>query len=245
MIIIKVSSKDDTQFFKQQITNFSTPNTHRKPSAQLTAFTNLYNGITNIAAQHNTGSNGGVTIDIKNTPSKSKIIVKSSLDSFDKIFKSVSSSLAHHHFDDPLWQAWNPEVTKQIEKMADSLKDESLHYQEKMKSTKFRDRFMRFTKLAFSSCTFFINSTEMNTSITKNINIALGVFVTFVVGLEEIFKFKENALLFAETSLSLDGLSRTLRSQLATPIQNRREPSELILFIETTRDKQLKKLVER
>ena len=244
MINIKVSSKDDAQIFKQQITNFSTPISQRKPSAQLTAFTNLYNGITNnlISA---TGSHNGVTIDIKNNSLHPKIVVKGSIDSFDKIFKSVSNSLAHHHFDDPSWQAWNPEVTRQIEKMADSLKDESLHYQQKMKTTKFRDRIMRFTKLAFSSCTFFINSSEVDTAITKNVNIALGVFVTFVVGLEEIFKFKENALLYAETSLSLDGLSRTLRSQLATPIQNRREPSELILFVETTRDKQLKKLVER
>ena len=242
-----MSSKDDAQIFKQQITNFSTPISQRKPSAQLTAFTNLYNGITNNITS-STGSHHGVTIDIKNIKNSSsnpKIVVKGSIDSFDKIFKSVSNSLAHHHFDDPSWQAWNLEVTRQIEKMADSLKDESLHYQQKMKTTKFRDRIMRFTKLAFSSCTFFINSSEVDTAITKNVNIALGVFVTFVVGLEEIFKFKENALLYAETSLSLDGLSRTLRSQLATPIQNRREPSELILFVETTRDKQLKKLVER
>ena len=75
MINIKVSSKDDAQIFKQQITNFSTPISQRKPSAQLTAFTNLYNGITNnlISA---TGSHNGVTIDIKNNSLHPKIVVE-------------------------------------------------------------------------------------------------------------------------------------------------------------------------
>ena len=165
--------------------------------------------------------------------------------SFDKMFFSVSQALNNRHPDEPEWQAWSSSISHKIDAMSDALKKESMHYHEIAAKHKRNDRCNKFSQLLFTSVSIFINtSASLDATISRMVSIAMGVLVYFSKGLDSIYSFGTQSYKHAEVALALDGLSRTLKTQLASPIQNRRDPAELILFVENTRDKMLKKLID-
>lgn len=168
-----------------------------------------------------------------------KIIVKSPINEFEKVFHGITRALNHEHDD-----IWTADIIHKVEDMSTALKQEAEHYQQFATQTNFKDKVVRIIQLIFTSAGIFINTSAMDSTAIKNINIAFSVCVGFLNGFEGIFKYNKRAYQYAETGLALDGLSRTLRTQLITPLSNRRDPNELILFIENSRDKMLKKLIE-
>jgi hypothetical protein len=165
--------------------------------------------------------------------------------SFDKMFFSVSQALSNRHPDEPEWQAWSSSIVHKIEAMSDALKKESMMYHDISSKHKRNDRCVRFSQLLFTSVSIFINtSASLDATVSRMVSIAMGVLVYFSKGLDSIYNFGTQSYKHAEVALALDGLSRTLKTQLASPVQNRRDPSELILFVENTRDKMLKKLID-
>ena len=179
---------------------------------------------------------------------KSKIVVKRPTkdnNTFEKAFRELSSTLSTHSKDSVPLEVWNSEVKEQIESMSKALQVESDMYSGMAVVHKKRDYTLRIVLLMFSSVIVFLNASSMaQLELLKNINIALAVFVFFLNGIEGIMKFHTKRYQYAEVALALDGLSRTLKVQLMTPVDQRRDPTELILFIESTRDKMLKKCIE-
>ncbi len=206
---------------------------HSTPSFQ--SYTPSFSSLTISTGPYN----NEVTVNLPHD----KIIVKSNLGTFDKVFSKITQALTHRKMDDPVWSAWSPDLVKQAEHMCVALQQESKEYHRLSESTKKKDWIMRSVQLSVASVNIFINTSSIESTILKNLNIGLGVMVTFLGGLQGVFDFKKRAYQYAEISLTLDGLSRSLKTQLATPVSQRRDPSELILFIENTRDKVLKKLI--
>lgn len=181
-----------------------------------------------------------LNIDDESSNKRKKLVVKSSLESFDKVFESVSQSLRRSDGDN--W--WTQDIIQKITELATTLQTEADHYYDLAKRTLNKDRLLRCVQLIFTSTTIFINTSNMESMPLRMTNIALGVCTTFLAGIEGIFKYHKRSYQYAETAIGLEGLSRSLKTQLVTPIQQRREPTELILFVESQRDKMLKKLIE-
>ncbi len=179
-----------------------------------------------------------VVLNINNDSNDKKLVVKSSLESFDRVFESVSQCLRKND------EWWSTDVTQKVNELASTLQDEADHYYDLGKRTLNKDRLLRCVKLGFTSTTIFINTSNMDSFALKMTNIALGVCVTFLTGVESIFNFHKRSYQYAETAIGLEGLSRSLKAQLVTPLQQRRDPTELILFVEGQRDKMKKKLIE-
>lgn len=167
------------------------------------------------------------------------------LSSFGDIFSDVSSVLSRDTVQsESILNNWTQEVEMQICAMSKALKDESAQMHRQADQSRFRDRALRCVQLVFSSTSVFLNTSSINNDVLRMLNIALTVSVGFLSGVEGIFKYNKRAYQYVEASLALDGLSRTLNAQLATPKHTRRDPTELILFIEKERDKAMKKLIE-
>lgn len=180
-----------------------------------------------------------------------QIVIKSSIDSFDKVFKSISStlhdptntSLPLNELDD-LTSQWTTNVQDQISLLCESLKTEASTYRKLAADSKRKDNFLRLLQLAMTSINIFLSTSSLADTLLRYGSISLNVGVGFCAGVEAIYRFHKRAYQYTETAVNLEGLARTLLTQLATPIADRRQPSELLLFVESTRDKILKKLIE-
>ena len=194
-----------------------------------------------------------VTVDITQiTPdittsiplSHSKITVKSSISSFDKVLNGISNVL---HPAQSVQQSkltgWNAEVVTKMDSLMTSLMTESKHYFTLSQRNGFKDKALRSFQLACAGVTMFINTSSIEDTHMRTANIAVGVFCGFLGGLEGIYRFHSRSLVYKEIAMSLEGLARTLRSQMLLAEGARRDPSELVIFIESTRDKMLKKLI--
>ena len=164
--------------------------------------------------------------------------------SFDEVFKQLTTVMHNRRSDEPEWAIWTPVVCSQLQELLHSLHSETQNYATLAERCRQRDRVVRCVQLALSSVAVCLNSSSLGDTLLKSVNIGLGVCVGFLSGIESIFKFNKRAYQYAETSVALDGMARSIKTQLLTPIAQRRDPIELILFIETNRDKLLKKLIE-
>ena len=167
-----------------------------------------------------------------------KVIVRSNISTFDKVFASINKTIHHsptHH--------WSLSLEKQMASMSETLKEESVKQQQLSHRYKIQDRCVRFVQLGLTSANIFINTSAIDSSSIKTATIAINVLIGFCSGVEGIMNFRKRSYQHAEAYLQLDALHRTLRAQLILPPEQRREPTELLLFVENQRDKILKKLV--
>ena len=239
--------------------NASTPTTN-----SLTSFVHLIdiNKKTNLTnhssstGSHSASNQHHVTLDIPVSSNRnSKILVKrttlstdssNEVKTFDTILNNISSSLPYNHseFQQESINGWNAERVREIKSLSDSLKKESDEYHKLSLTTKHKFLGIEVLNLLFHSAIVFINTSAFDTVSIRYTNIALAVLSAFLNGIKNLIKPQKRAYQYAETSLALEGLSRTLRSQMFMSPEQRREPTELLTFIETTRDKVLKKLIE-
>ena len=159
------------------------------------------------------------------------------------MYDPTSTTLPLNQLDD-LTSQWTQTVQDQIACLANSLKHEGSLYRKLAVDAKRKDNSIRVIQLIMTSVNIFLNTSNIIESSVRISNIALNVGIGFCAGIEAIYRFHKRAYQYTETAMNLESLSRTLLTQLATPINDRRQPSELLLFIENTRDKILKKLVE-
>lgn len=188
-------------------------------------------------------SNHEIIVDLshsKLTPNQHKLSVKSNINSFDKVLSGISQALHNRNHAN----GWTNDVVQKVETLIKSLAVESDHYFSLAKRSGYKDKTIRTCQLIATGVSMYINTSNMDDSIIKQINIGLSVFVGLLGGLEGIFKCNKHEFQYKEIALALEGLSRTLRSQMLLSPQARREPGELVLFVENTRDKMLKKLLE-
>jgi hypothetical protein len=176
----------------------------------------------------------------KLTPIQHKLTVKSNLNSFDKVLSGISQALHNRNHAN----GWTHDVVEKVEALIKSLSSESQHYLFLAKKCGYKDRTVRTLQLMATGVSMYINTSNIEDGVIRHVNIGMSIFVGLLGGLEGIFKFNKHEFQYKEIALSLEGLSRTLRSQLLLAPQARREPGELVLFVENTRDKMLKKLLE-
>ena len=182
-----------------------------------------------------------VILDISSTPQQ-KISIKSNISSFDKVLSGITHALNSRSHTS--MNGWSNDITHKVEHMVKSLTTESEHYFALSKKSSYKDKAVRSLQLAVTGVSMYINTSNIDDNTIKHVNIGLSIFVGFLGGLEGIFRFNKHAFQYKEIALALEGLARTLRSQLLLAPMARREPSELLMFIESTRDKMLKKLLE-
>ena len=200
---------------------------------------------------------------------KYRITVKSDLDSFDKIFATISGRppsqqnnktpilpqsliYPHHHAIDMPRPShshpeshWSGDIHTKLMSFELSLKDEARIFQDQARQAKIKERALKVLQLVAASSVIFINTSQLDSSVMKMVNIGLSVFNGFLAGLDGIFKFDKKAYQYAETSITLDGLARSIQSQLLLEENQRQHPVGLLLFLESTREKVLQKLVEK
>jgi hypothetical protein len=144
---------------------------------------------------------------------------------------------------------WTPQVLQIVEELIQTLKEEATSLQLQSDRAQKRNRCVRVLSLMFTSCVVLFNTSALSTSeglnevALKALNIALTGATGFLAGIEGIYQYNKQAYQLAEAALALEGLSRTLRVQLVSPVLARRDPTELLLFVESTRDKIMKKVL--
>ena len=168
-----------------------------------------------------------------------KIKVTSDISSFDKVLSTITNVLGPNQR-----TKWTPDICQIIEELIYSLNKESERFLKMSSRCNLKDKGLRMTQLICSSFSIYLNSSSMESTIIKNVNIGCAVFVGFLSGIQGIFKYNKFEFQYKEVGLSLDGLARMCRSQLLIDVKQRRDPSELILFVESTRDKLIKKCME-
>jgi len=242
----RLSSNDDSAQHTTHISNITPTLLQLVTSSKAIIPSINHSGVNHSKENHDASQ---LVIDVPFQPGqKSKIVVKRTTKdnaTFEKAFRELSSSLANTSKDSVPLDVWNDEVKAQVESMSIALQAESEKYSQMAVQHKKHDYALRIVLLMFSSVIVFLNASDLaQLGLLKNINIALAVMVFFLNGIEGIMKFHTKRYQYAEAALALDGLGRTLKVQLMTPVDQRRDPTELVLFIESTRDKMLKKLLE-
>jgi len=178
-----------------------------------------------------------IIIQLPSLSPKKKHSFNAHSNSFDKVLHNIGQTLVNRG-------GWSMDLTHKVEHLIKSLTVESEHYFALSKRASYKDKGLRSLQLAMAGVSMYINTSNIDDTVIRHVNIGLSIFVGFLGGIEGIFRFNKHSYQFKEIALNLDGLARTLRSQLLLPANARREPGELILFVESTRDKLLKKLLE-
>lgn len=88
----------------------------------------------------------------------------------------------------------------------------------------------------------YISSSSIPTVVKDNMNVVLGASSAILSSIYTLLSFSKKGIKLKEISYDLGNLSRLIRCELFKPVTRRDNITNFLIFIQTTRDKLLKKV---
>ena len=88
----------------------------------------------------------------------------------------------------------------------------------------------------------YISSSSIPEEIKNNTNVVFGASSAIISSVYTLFSFSKKGIKLKEISYDLANLSRIIKCELFKPFNKRDDITNFLIFIQTTRDKLLKKI---
>jgi len=136
---------------------------------------------------------------------------------------------------------WNKEMVKEFIDISEECSEESIKYKKQSSFYINWGNSLKILNVVLGVGSMCIASSSLDESIKNPIYIVLSGLYSISSSVYGIFSFSEKGVVLKDISYQLDNLSRMIRCEILKPSHNRQSVNDFIIFIQSARDKIIKK----
>jgi hypothetical protein len=136
---------------------------------------------------------------------------------------------------------WNKEMVKEFIDISEECSEESVKYKNQSSFYINWGNSLKILNVVLGVSSMCIASSSLDESVKNPIYIVLSGLYSISSSVYGIFSFSEKGVVLKDISYQLDNLSRMIRCEILKPPHNRQSVNDFIIFIQSARDKIIKK----
>jgi len=136
---------------------------------------------------------------------------------------------------------WNKEMVKEFIDISEECSEESIKYKNQSSFYINWGNSLKILNVVLGVGSMCIASSSLSETIKNPIYIVLSGLYSISSSVYGIFSFSEKGVVLKDISYQLDNLSRMIRCEILKPPHNRQSVNDFIIFIQSARDKIIKK----
>jgi hypothetical protein len=187
--------------------------------------------------------NNDISIDINSDNDKQTSRISTS-NIIKNLRKSLFSSKTYNNTQINLSEenSWTNEMEDEILSLSDTCFNDSDNINKKANFYIKYGKILQVSLVVLGVSSVYISSSSIPDIVKNNINIVLGASSAIISSIYSLFSFSKKGIKLKEISYDLANLSRIIRCELFKPSDHRDDITNFLIFIQTTRDKLLKKV---